>query len=557
MSEGWVARFQHRADALVAFLERDRLSILGMFVYVILIALVRDISEYYLLDHAFVSEPHPWIFSIAHHVSFYLITFMGLVLLLSAFTRRGVRRTANFVSSFFWIIVLPPFLDHFLFGSNQNYAYFSVTDFLNYLFHFSGQAFHPGQAVEIITVVAALFAYAVWTKRGELWSVRGRVVALVEVSLLVSFTFMALFFMATPGAYLPVGSLDGRPVFPNFDVTRYVQYHLFIFAYYCVMAVALGLALLYLARKGSFKRFVASMRPAQSFFFLGIVTAGIAMGWLTAGGSEYVTGILATPYWINLAFVAVALVAAWLAWEVSTMWNDLSDRSSDSSDRPKRTLPSGLISASSLAQVSVVLTLSALFLAALLSWTQALLLGGVFALSFLYSFPPFRFKEHILSPILMGLGAFLAFIYGFLTPFSEIVTVGLGPVFVLPTGDILVAALTPLAILSGFYAFLGLVIGSMVTDVDGYEEDIRGKVRTIYTRLGLRWGTTVVAALIFSASLTSLAMFTGPLDVILLPVLGIVAAGAFYRRKSSRPVLAVAALGLLYAAVRFVEILPH
>jgi len=154
-------------DRLVLFLERDRLSIIGVFLYILLVALIRDISEYYLLDRIFVIEPHPWIYSIAHHVAFYFLTFFGLVLLLSAFTRRGVRRAVNFVSTFFWVIVLPPYLDHFVFGSDENYAYFSPADFINYIMHFSGSTFHPGQAIEIIAVVAAILGYGLWVKRAS------------------------------------------------------------------------------------------------------------------------------------------------------------------------------------------------------------------------------------------------------------------------------------------------------------------------------------------------------------------------------------------------------
>ncbi len=85
------SRFSNGLDRLVAFLEKDRLPILGIFLFVLAIALARDISEYYLLDPAFVGSSHPWIYSIAHHVAFYFLTFLGLVLLLSAFSQRGVR----------------------------------------------------------------------------------------------------------------------------------------------------------------------------------------------------------------------------------------------------------------------------------------------------------------------------------------------------------------------------------------------------------------------------------------------------------------------------------
>src|SRR5271157_5804182 len=105
-------RFTEKVDRFVAWLEKDRLSIIAIFAYVVIVAAIRDLLEYFLLDQPFVTTPHPWIFSIAHHVSFYVVVFLGLIFLLSAFSGRGVRRVTNFVVMFWWIIILPPVIDH-------------------------------------------------------------------------------------------------------------------------------------------------------------------------------------------------------------------------------------------------------------------------------------------------------------------------------------------------------------------------------------------------------------------------------------------------------------
>jgi len=43
-------RFIKWVDSAALFLEKDRLSLIGIFLYVILIAFARDLSEYFLLD---------------------------------------------------------------------------------------------------------------------------------------------------------------------------------------------------------------------------------------------------------------------------------------------------------------------------------------------------------------------------------------------------------------------------------------------------------------------------------------------------------------------------
>ncbi|MDD1769773.1 MAG: hypothetical protein LUO79_01685, partial [Methanomassiliicoccales archaeon] len=273
-------RFTERVDRFVTWLEKDRLSIVAIFVYVIIVATIRDLLEYLLLDQAFVTTPHPWIFSIAHHVSFYIVVFLGLIFLLSAFSGRGVRRVTNFVVMFWWIIILPPLIDHYIGGLNTNYAYFSITDFINAFFHFSGETFHIGQATEVIVILFALFAYTIWTQK-ELWhSIRDRGLLALRVGFLVFFTFLSMFIIATPATFLPVGFVGTIPEFPAFDLTRYYQYPLFLMVYYLVAGIIISLAIYYFAMKSTFGNVLRSMRPAQTLFFGAVVAAGIVTGWM-------------------------------------------------------------------------------------------------------------------------------------------------------------------------------------------------------------------------------------------------------------------------------------
>ncbi|MGD0056398.1 MAG: UbiA family prenyltransferase [Methanomassiliicoccales archaeon] len=550
--EGLLSR---KIDGFVAFLEKTRLPLLGVFLYVIFAALVRDLLEYFLLDAEFVNTPHPWVFSIAHHVAFYVIVFMGLILLLSAFSGRGVKRSINFVSSFYWIIILPPILDHYVGGLNRNYAYFSVNDFLNAIFHFSGEGFHVGQAMEVVVILFALFAYTIWTQRNVLRSIAGRGTTLLRFGFLVLFTFVFMFIMATPAAFLPVGTLGGVPQFPAFDLTRYYQFHLFLYSYYLFAGIVLALVITYFVLRKDFGSVLRSMRPAQTVFFGAVVAAGLVTGWRLDSSLELTTKILETPFYVNLAFAAPAILAALLAWQVGTIWNDISDRSHDEPRRKDRALASGLIDVGTLKQISMILATVSIATGFLLSIQQGIIILVILAFSWVYSFRPIRFKDHILSPALIGLGTFLAFLYGHSTPYSEIAYYTSGSTrWSSLTGNVFLPQLTTESFIIGFFMFLGLTVGSMVTDVEGYEEDRRAGVRTIYTSLGMRRGVRIVAILIFLMALTPVAIFRNPMDIIVFPVLGVIAAILFETNKRARPVLLVALLGLLYAALRYLAL---
>jgi 4-hydroxybenzoate polyprenyltransferase len=546
------AKFSAKGDALIAFLEKERLSVIGIFIYVILLALGRDLAEYYLLDAEFVNTVHPWIFSIAHHVSFYVVVFLGLVLLLTAFSGRGFRRSLNLVTSIYWLILIPPFLDHFLFGLTESYAYFSWTEFLNAFFQFQGRTFHPGQGLEVAAFLFALFSYVIWTQRHTLFFIKERAVTLLRVFFMVLFTIISMFIVATPGAYLPVGNIDGVPVFPYFDQTKYFQFHLFLTMYYVLAGLLLVTVIGYLAMKGSFRRQITSLRPFQTLFFGMIVAGGMVVGW-RAVDADLVMSIALTPYWVNLTFVILSIASALLAWQVSTIWNDIADSRFDDPSKSWRTIASGTVDRGTMLQGSIVMMLVALMVAFLLSLTEFLILAGVFALSYLYSFRPVRFKDHVMSPALIGIGAALAFFYGYLTPYTVVVTQYQydTPVRFL-TGAVGVAPMSLTAFTIGVVIFLGLVIGSMVTDVSGYDEDKKAGVRTAYTILGLNRGAVLVSALVLAASVTPLILFTEIGDLVFFPAMGILAAAVFYKYRSPKLVMLIALGGFVYATLRYI-----
>ncbi|MCE5295673.1 MAG: UbiA family prenyltransferase [Euryarchaeota archaeon] len=541
-------RFVKGVDRLAAFLEKDRLNLWMTFVYVLVVAVIRDLSEYFLLDDAFTSSSHPWIYSISHHVAFFVLVYLGLVLILKVFSGAGLKKCINYTSWYYWIILIPPWIDHFLFGQDRNYAYFSWTSFLEAFFGMGGESFHPGQGVEVMVVLFALFAYVFWRHRGDLGDVHGRLVLILRMGSMAAFTVLFMFIVGTPGIYIPIGSIDGIPVFPSFDLTRYYQYHLFIFAYYYAAGLLLVLVLSYITLRGRFSEYVRALRPFQTVFFASIVTAGVAFGWRSAILADLVGNILTKPYWVNLAFVVPTVLTAILAWQIGVLWNDISDRSTDDPGKKGRMLASGALDPRSQKEVSVVLTMVVLGVSLLLSVQQFVLMFAVLLLSYVYSCPPFRMKKMLLSPLLMGLGTFLAFLFGAMTPYSEVSFVSGSPYI---TGSVIEPGLTTDTLLVGAFMFLGLVIGSMVTDIDGYVEDRAAGVRTIYTKLGREQGTKVVAALVFLASLSPLVIFNDALDLLLFPVLGAMTALSFVRTRRSRAVMGFAAVGLIYAMARF------
>ena len=87
---------------------------------------------------------------------------------------------------------------------------------------------------------------------------------------------------------------------------------------------------------------------------------------------------------------------------------------SDEPTRKDRILAAGYLDRITLIQISLVLATLSLMLSLLLSIIQTLIIAAILTLSYVYSFKPVRFKARVLSPMLIGLGAFFAFVFGYI-----------------------------------------------------------------------------------------------------------------------------------------------
>ena len=100
-----------KVDRLINFLEKDRLNFTGIFIYVIIIGALRRFFEEF-----FVYQNITWeIGGYANHIFFFLFMFLGGTLLISYVTKAKIKRTSNLVVFGFWIVLLAPVFDAFIF----------------------------------------------------------------------------------------------------------------------------------------------------------------------------------------------------------------------------------------------------------------------------------------------------------------------------------------------------------------------------------------------------------------------------------------------------------
>ena len=86
------------------------------------------ISTREAIEQVFFEKPFG-LYLYYHHAFFFLMTLAAGTLILSLWSRTDIVRTARIVAAGYLLIILPPLLDHLMFGRSAGYQYASPQDF--------------------------------------------------------------------------------------------------------------------------------------------------------------------------------------------------------------------------------------------------------------------------------------------------------------------------------------------------------------------------------------------------------------------------------------------
>ncbi len=114
-----------KIETMIDFLEKDRFTPSTAFVYLIILGVVRSVSESIYYEYPMFS-----MYLVAQHIAFNMPVLVLGVLVIQIATGTSMKKVFNVVLLGFWITVLPPFIDKFLFGLSgyeysAMYSYYS------------------------------------------------------------------------------------------------------------------------------------------------------------------------------------------------------------------------------------------------------------------------------------------------------------------------------------------------------------------------------------------------------------------------------------------------
>ncbi len=477
----WTHRLVTKADKYLDKIENVKIPTPLLALYIFILISLRDIFEQIFFEEQFS------IFQFIHHFFFYILMFQTGVIIISFIAKRDIVKVARIVSSGFFLIVLPPLIDHFIFHRGFPYEYILPNEFIRQFLRFFLFTSKAGSGIAIeMAVLLFLASLYVWIKSRSLLRA---VLAGIALYILISIS-------VAPRLFLPIP-----------DTQKYIFYHsrhIIYFWFYFILNVAVGL--IYLARVNKHLP-VALIRDFISFrtlHFILIVLVGI-----------YFNHLLHFFVFPDFIYILICIALIIMIWMSTILYNNVYDLEIDRVSNPHRPLVRGQVCPVHYLGVASVFALIAIFMSPVLGSIPFVITFISILSSMVYSVPPFRLRRRLLSTVFIGWGSLLVFFIGVFA------TVRIKEISV--DNEIVHVALL---------IFVAFSIGPLTKDLKDYEGDLKYGVRTLFTVYGIQKATKMVSVSLGLSLALPLSLFHTQQDFIVLGALAVFTSGFFYFRKS-------------------------
>ncbi len=511
------------SQKIISFLEKERLSFVAVFLWVLLLGAVRMYTEAKLFGYAYKEIDYSFIFFYGHIISFYVCVFLGGILILKTLTKERIKKIANLVSWGFLLVLIPPLLDKFIFHY-ETYIYVPKERFIDFIL-FSYHKIFPevagyGLFMEIILIMIFTTFYTYIKTRSLPKSVIN----------FVSFNFF-IAFISTPTL---------NPLLNKWEMGDLCQPAFFL--RYIILSLVIFVLILLISRRGLLSSFFISSGPLRTCHFLLMGGIGIFIASHISLHHELISYLNAG----NIGVIGITLFTILFLWQYATMINNVYDIEIDRITKRERVLVQGFLSPGQLKEIFIIFAITSVGLAIALGGVQLILTLFFIFLATIYSAPPLRLRNSAFSTTIIGLGSAIAFLIGYFAP--SYTTLNHEAIRSYPP-------LTASAIIIGWIIFISLSVGSMVKDIDDYEGDKKRGVKNIFTIYGKEKGLQISSFLLFPVFLSPLLLFHEYFDFLIVIPTSIATAIIFYKTQKSWVAFPLYFVILLYCLLRWFHIL--
>jgi len=444
-----------------------------------------------------------------HYFIFWAFMVVLLLILLKIITKDSLGKLSNIIIICLLLIDIVPLLDSIFYGGTS-LIYLKTLRVLQesslLLFAFPVKIYAPyGPRIEVFLAVVIAFIY-VFVKTGSkiksILAMAGVYVIALIIAAAPMVPFLPLYFFRPSYRVdrLISDFFESPPNLFHFSATRYAIIVFF-------MLVICLLILFFLFDRKKFVFFVKTIRYSRHIYYTVIYICGFLLAFrMLKNKNDFFSNsfdyayLLAGTMLVNFLFLTCQ------------MMNNLYDKKIDFYNQKLNPLNAGKSVSKSGGQVKIILStgeyldifwivfLLTLFLAFSISLSVFILSLFICVIGFLYSCPPYRFKNiFILNTFIIALSSLLGIFLGF-TTYAQEISPRLFPVNL------------------SAVILLVLTLAFNVKDINDYVGDKNGGVKTFMTVFGEKWGIITISGLAFTAyMLVPVLLFSRAL---FLPALG-------------------------------------
>lgn len=434
---------------------------------------------------------------------FFTFTFTYLVALpiVTWFARVTIKQAAAILLFGFLVIWTPPIIDEIVsrgVGFWSFYTFDSLSGLWERYFTFFGDrpdiGITYGVRAEIALVLIGMAMY-VWLKTKSLIRSLGGTLLLYTALFLIGAlpSLITFAFLGNEKSLMSISELDVArfmlspvPLYaispPDVSTVLAVKMSLA----YAILLPLLTLFILFFFFRSILVALWKNVRLPQIIYHTGLFLIGAALVFVYEGKIAFALD------WLHFAGLFSMLLAVILSWTASVIVNDLHDVAIDTLTNPKRPLIEKTIPVETYRVIGVLMFLSAIFLAGLVSTQLALLLAMYQAVAWIYSAWPLRLKRFPFVATILASSASLFVFFGGYIVFS-------------PEKNIVALPWPVITLLFIAYTFL-LPIKDF-KDIPGDRSD---GVITLPILFGEIWAKRLIGSILFFVFLASIFVFKVP-----------------------------------------------
>lgn len=380
MGKNSLQRLYSGIQRFIQLLEKERANLITAPLMVLVFVTIRIYLESVLFYKSNGIIP-VHLYHLLHNIYGFFGMFLGGLLVLAFFSREKVMKVWNVMLCGFWLVIVPPLVDYYIFGRTTSYDY--TLDFTEII---GGKAGFGLLLPLLIILLLGIFYVGIKTE-----SIKH-----------TSYSGLALLLVMITGATAPLIPFTMLP----FDYhTKHISLVILLFLSDIVI---LGI-LLYISSKEIFRGLLKNLRVLRTVYFVIIGIVGMA----TMGQILFIYPNMIKMYGDDIPYFISLTITIVFCSQYAFIMGDIYGGEKDKTINKKNPFTSGILTKNQSIQIAVLMAIISFAFSLTLAFLTTLLILAFIGLVTFYNILSLRTRSRFFTPLITGTGSVLIFFAGY------------------------------------------------------------------------------------------------------------------------------------------------